>query len=416
MQEERGQPEGQCSGRGGRQAASRGGRARGRAGRARGRAGTSAKAVATTVHAEASTKAVAEEGPHTEEYSAWLAASARPLSVPTVNVGKATRADGTVLEGEFVEGKEEKREEQEEQQQRRQPQAEKSWKRLALHATTLPTGSSERWEANLAALRVYVEEHGGRFPSQSSARAEENGLGTWCCAQRSAQRGTWGVISAAQVRLLEQVRGWSERWEANRVSAETLDRVARGVCFCESGGTCLICVRAREGFGPNSADWLTAPEPEGDSDVCLTAGWRTAIDPDTDACIYYDPNDVERRFAKSDEKLDLSACNPSWYAEDPVRTERAEEEDADPPPDVGEYERRVDFALAKETWYKRHALAPLPSDPEQANVVYDNATRNYRARARDGAGDKAHGYTRGTPNRRKKRGGARGGRRKPKAL
>ena len=89
--------------------------------------------------------------------------------------------------------------------------AEGSWKRLKLRADELPRSSGERWEASLAALQAYVEENGGRYPSQSSACAAERSLHTWCTNQRAVRRGTanGGVLSAAQGRLLQQMRGWS---------------------------------------------------------------------------------------------------------------------------------------------------------------------------------------------------------------
>ena len=98
--------------------------------------------------------------------------------------------------------------------------ARSSWKRRKLLADTLPRGSGERWEANLAALRAYAEEHGGRQPSTISVCAEERKLGAWRHSQRQVRRGTQGgALSAARVRQLEQVQGWS--WGAAAGRGET---------------------------------------------------------------------------------------------------------------------------------------------------------------------------------------------------
>ena len=89
-------------------------------------------------------------------------------------------------------------------------QAESSWKQRKLFADSLPKRSSERWEANLAALQAYMQENEGRHPRRSSACAEERKLGNWREQQRQVRRGTSeGVLSAAQVRQLKQLRGWS---------------------------------------------------------------------------------------------------------------------------------------------------------------------------------------------------------------
>ena len=106
--------------------------------------------------------------------------------------------------------------------ERGQETAKSSWRQLKLHADTLPVRSNERWEANLAALQAYVEEHGGRQPSRyrSSACAEERKLAMWRAKQRTVRRGTAeGVLSTAQERQLEQVRGWS--WGAAAGRTET---------------------------------------------------------------------------------------------------------------------------------------------------------------------------------------------------
>ena len=83
------------------------------------------------------------------------------------------------------------------------------WKQLKLRADELPRKSSERWEANLAALQAFVGETGGRYPGRKSACTEEQKLGEWCKVQRMVRRGTnrsTAVLSAPQERRLQQVR------------------------------------------------------------------------------------------------------------------------------------------------------------------------------------------------------------------
>ena len=91
--------------------------------------------------------------------------------------------------------------------------AEGLWKQRKLHADKLTLGSSERWEANLAALQAFVGENGGRYPSRdrSSACAEEQKLADWRRNQQRQMRGTGGkgFLSAAQARKLQQLRGWT---------------------------------------------------------------------------------------------------------------------------------------------------------------------------------------------------------------
>ena len=82
-----------------------------------------------------------------------------------------------------------------------------------MHADALTRGSSERWEANLAALQAFVEENDGRYPrrDRSSACAEERKLADWRNNQLRQMRstGSKGFLSAAQARKLQQLRGWT---------------------------------------------------------------------------------------------------------------------------------------------------------------------------------------------------------------
>ena len=82
---------------------------------------------------------------------------------------------------------------------------EASWRQRQRRADTLRRGSEERWQANLAALRAFVEENSGRYPRKATACAQQQRLATWC--NSLTQFGT--VISTAQVRQLEQLQSWS---------------------------------------------------------------------------------------------------------------------------------------------------------------------------------------------------------------
>ena len=89
-----------------------------------------------------------------------------------------------------------------------------TWRKLKLHADTLPKFSHQRWEANLLALQTFVEENDGRYPvlstSTRSSCVEEHHLLAWRDTQRRVRRGTLrGVLSAAQEQRLEKLRGWS---------------------------------------------------------------------------------------------------------------------------------------------------------------------------------------------------------------
>ena len=122
--------------------------------------------------------------------------------------------------------------------------------RRKLHADTLPRGSSGRWDANLAALHAYVKRHGGRYPVRTSACAEEQSLAAWRATQRQMRRGTKGsgVLSAAQVRRLEGVPGWT--WEelehsVNVDQAEgrsSSERASTTHCAAPAGGSTLLTV------------------------------------------------------------------------------------------------------------------------------------------------------------------------------
>ena len=82
----------------------------------------------------------------------------------------------------------------------------KSWRERKLHADTLPKGCSERWEAHLAALRAFKEEHGGRYPVQTSACAEERGLAAWRAAweeERGLQPGALLVETPKSLQLAQ---------------------------------------------------------------------------------------------------------------------------------------------------------------------------------------------------------------------
>ena len=123
--------------------------------------------------------------------------------------------------------------------------ARSSWKRRKLLADTLPRGSGERWEANLAALRAYAEEHGGRQPSTISVCAEERRLANWCTTQRAVRRGTQrGALSAAQAQRLEQVRGWSWGAAGKDAPAPAQSTVATGSKKRKKGGCSGAAVRA----------------------------------------------------------------------------------------------------------------------------------------------------------------------------
>ena len=66
--------------------------------------------------------------------------------------------------------------------------------------------SDERWEAHLAALRAFKEEHGGRYPVQTSACAEERGLAAWRAAweeERGLQPGALLVETPKTLQLAQ---------------------------------------------------------------------------------------------------------------------------------------------------------------------------------------------------------------------
>ena len=116
--------------------------------------------------------------------------------------------------------------------------AEGSWKRLKLRAGTLRVQSSERWEANLAALKAYAEESDGRLPNRSSACVEERQLGYWYERQREMQRGTnhdRGALSTAQERQLQQVRGWTWSRAAAQPAADAAEEPAMGGLGADGG-------------------------------------------------------------------------------------------------------------------------------------------------------------------------------------
>ena len=131
-----------------------------------------------------------------------------------------------------------------------QDAAEGSWKQLKLHADELTRGSGERWKTNLAALKAYVEENGGRYPPWNSACAAERKLNTWCTNQRSVRRGTvGGVISTARQQQLEQVRGWSWGVADRATCFACRDKPAPEPCrVCGLGrGRGFVCEDAAEG-------------------------------------------------------------------------------------------------------------------------------------------------------------------------
>ena len=102
-----------------------------------------------------------------------------------------------------------------------------SWKQRKLHADMLPRSSDERWEANLAALMAFGEEHDGRNPSKRSPCTAERGLSSWRDRQRMARRGTTKyALSATQERRLQQMPSWS--WGVSRAEADVGG--AEGVC------------------------------------------------------------------------------------------------------------------------------------------------------------------------------------------
>ena len=116
--------------------------------------------------------------------------------------------------------------------------AEGSWKRLKLRAGTLRVQSSERWEANLAALKAYAEESDGRLPNRNSACVEERQLGYWYERQREMQRGTnhdRGALSSAQERQLQQVRGWTWSRAAAQPAADAAEEPAMGGLGADGG-------------------------------------------------------------------------------------------------------------------------------------------------------------------------------------
>ena len=102
---------------------------------------------------------------------------------------------------------------------------------------------TERWEANLAATRAYVEQNGGRHPRSNSACAEERKLGAWRETQRKRRRGqgTCAALSAAQVQQLEQVPGWSwAGWGRAELDAPRGLPPALGISALHPGATQMI--------------------------------------------------------------------------------------------------------------------------------------------------------------------------------
>ena len=116
-------------------------------------------------------------------------------------------------EAEEEEDEAEQQQQQEEREETEEQEEEGSWLQLRVHAGTLPMKSSARWEASLAALRAYVGENEGRYPSRDRSGcsgtewAEGQKLANWRYNQQHKMRK--GGLSAARVRKLEQLRGWS---------------------------------------------------------------------------------------------------------------------------------------------------------------------------------------------------------------
>ena len=126
-------------------------------------------------------------------------------------------------------------------------------------------GRHVRWHKKLCALRLYMGQHDGEYPKQSSADADVARLANWMGTQRAAKRRTMPTLrplDRAQQRALSELSGWTWSGAFNPASAAQL-------CI-EGGGN----DEDGEGGGQGGAAQQTATKAGGGRKAQQAAGKR----------------------------------------------------------------------------------------------------------------------------------------------